>query len=154
MSDYAIANLKEIDDSAGEYAPDLEAHSARKHLGSEHLGVSYFRYGPGFRAPMGHRHREQEEVYVVINGSGRIRINDEILSAGPVGRRPRRTEGAARAGGRRGRPRDHRDRLRPPGRRRRGSRKELVGRLSPGRGSRPKRDCSAVLSRAGSHLHV
>jgi hypothetical protein len=79
MSDYAIANLKEIDDSAGEYAPDLEAHFARKHLDSEHLGVSYFRYGPGFRAPMGHSHREQEEVYVVINGSGRIRINDEIL---------------------------------------------------------------------------
>ena len=82
MSDYAIANLKEIDDSAGEYAPDLEAHFARKHLDSEHLGVGYFRYGPGFRAPMGHSHREQEEVYVVIGGSGRIRINDEILPLG------------------------------------------------------------------------
>jgi uncharacterized cupin superfamily protein len=79
MSDYAIANLKEIDDSAGDYAPDLEAHFARKHLDSEHLGVSYFRYGPGFRSPMGHSHREQEEAYVVISGSGRIRINDEIL---------------------------------------------------------------------------
>ncbi|MDX6492287.1 MAG: hypothetical protein QOH02_222 [Gaiellaceae bacterium] len=79
MSDYAIANLKEIDDSAGDYAPDLEAHFARKHLDSDHLGVSYFRYGPGFRSPMGHSHREQEEAYVVISGSGRIRINDEIL---------------------------------------------------------------------------
>ena len=79
MSDYTIANLKEIDDSAGEYAPDLEAHFARKYLNSEHLGVSYFRYGPGFRSPTGHSHREQEEVYVVLSGSGRIKLNDEIV---------------------------------------------------------------------------
>jgi len=79
MSDYTIANLKEIEDSTGEYAPELEAHFARKHLNSEHLGVSYFRYGPGFRSPMGHSHREQEEVYVVVNGSGRIKLNDEIV---------------------------------------------------------------------------
>jgi mannose-6-phosphate isomerase-like protein (cupin superfamily) len=79
MSDYTIANLKEIDDSAGEHAPDLEARFARKYLDSEHLGVSYFRYGPGFRSPTGHSHREQEEAYVVINGSGRIKLDDEIV---------------------------------------------------------------------------
>ena len=79
MSDYTIVNLKEIDDSAGDYAPDLEAHFARSHLDSEHLGVSYFRYGSGFRSPMGHSHRVQEEVYVVISGSGRIKLNDEIV---------------------------------------------------------------------------
>ena len=79
MSAYTIVNLKEIDDSAGEYAPDLESHFARKHLDSEHLGVSYFRYGPGFRSPMGHSHREQEEVYVVVSGSGRIKLDDEIV---------------------------------------------------------------------------
>jgi mannose-6-phosphate isomerase-like protein (cupin superfamily) len=79
MSDYTVANLKEIDDSAGEHAPSLEAHFARGHLDSEHLGVTYFRYGPGFRSPMGHSHREQEEVYVVIGGSGRIKVNDEIV---------------------------------------------------------------------------
>ena len=78
MSDYTIVNLKELDSSAGEYAPDLEAYFARKHIDSEHLGVSYFRYGPGFRSRMGHSHREQEEVYVVINGSGRIKLNHEI----------------------------------------------------------------------------
>jgi mannose-6-phosphate isomerase-like protein (cupin superfamily) len=79
MSDYTIVNLKEIDAAAGEYAPNLEAYFARKHLNSEHLGVSYFRYGPGFRSPMGHSHREQEEVYVVVNGSGRIKLNDDIV---------------------------------------------------------------------------
>ena len=80
MSGYTIVNLKEIDDSAGEHAPNLEARFARKHLGSEHLGVSYFRYGPGFRSPMGHSHREQEEVYVVLSGSGRIKLDDEIVA--------------------------------------------------------------------------
>jgi mannose-6-phosphate isomerase-like protein (cupin superfamily) len=78
MSGYTIVNLKEIESSAGEHAPDFEAYFGRKHLDSEHLGVSYFRYGPGFRSPMGHSHREQEEVYVVVSGSGRIKLNDEI----------------------------------------------------------------------------
>ena len=58
-SDYTIANLKEIDDSAGEHTPRLEAHFGRKHLDSQHLGVSHFRYGPGFRSLTGHNHREQ-----------------------------------------------------------------------------------------------
>ena len=83
MSDYTIENLKEIDNSAGDYGPDLEARFGRRHLDSEHLGVSYFRYSPGFRAPMGHSHREQEEVYVVVSGSGRIKLDDDILALRP-----------------------------------------------------------------------
>jgi mannose-6-phosphate isomerase-like protein (cupin superfamily) len=79
MSRFTITNLKGIEDSAGERAPDLEARFARKHLDSEHLGVSYFRYAPGFRSPMGHSHREQEEVYLVVNGSGRIKLDDQIV---------------------------------------------------------------------------
>jgi quercetin dioxygenase-like cupin family protein len=79
MSDYTIANLKEIDDSAGERAADLEARFGRSHLDSEHLGISYFRYAPGFRPSMGHSHREQEEAYIVVGGSGRIKLNDEIV---------------------------------------------------------------------------
>ena len=78
MSDYTITNLKEIDGST-DASSDIEARFGRKHLDSEHLGVSYFRYAPGFRNPMGHSHREQEEVYVVVSGSGRIKLNDEIV---------------------------------------------------------------------------
>jgi mannose-6-phosphate isomerase-like protein (cupin superfamily) len=78
MSDYTITNLREIDDSAADN-PDLEARFGRKHLNSEHLGVSFFRYGPSFRSATGHSHREQEEVYVVVNGSGRIKLDDEIV---------------------------------------------------------------------------
>jgi mannose-6-phosphate isomerase-like protein (cupin superfamily) len=79
MSDYTITNLREIDDSAGDHAPNLESRFGRKHLNSEHLGVSFFRYGPNFRSPMGHSHREQEEVYVVVGGSGRVKLDDEIV---------------------------------------------------------------------------
>src|SRR5438445_12612439 len=79
MSRFTIKNLKELEDSASERAPGIEGRFARKHLDSEHLGVSHFRYAPGFRSPMGHSHREQEEVYVVINGSGRIKLNDNIV---------------------------------------------------------------------------
>jgi len=83
MTDFAIKNLKEIDDSAADRGPDIEARFARKHLGSEHLGVTYFRYGPGYRSPFGHRHREQEEAYVVISGSGRVRLDDQVLELRP-----------------------------------------------------------------------
>ncbi len=77
MSSYTIVNLKEIDDSAAE-RPGMEARFGRKHLESEHLGVSYFSYEPNVRSPMAHSHREQEEAYVVVRGSGRIRLDDEV----------------------------------------------------------------------------
>jgi quercetin dioxygenase-like cupin family protein len=78
MSNFTIVNLKDVEDSAGARAPGLEGRFARKHLNSEHLGVSYFRYDPGVRAPTAHSHREQEEAYIVITGSGRIRLDDEV----------------------------------------------------------------------------
>jgi mannose-6-phosphate isomerase-like protein (cupin superfamily) len=80
MSDFTHKNLMEIEDSAAGRMPDgIVARFGRSHLDSEHLGVSYFRYGPGFKAPFGHRHREQEEAYIVVNGSGRMRLEDEVV---------------------------------------------------------------------------
>jgi len=76
---FTIKNLMEIEDSAADRSPDLEARFARKHMDSEHLGVSYFRFGPGVRSPFGHSHREQEEAYVIIGGSGRMKLDDEIV---------------------------------------------------------------------------
>src|ERR671924_944582 len=79
MSAYSIVNLKEdVEDSVGERAPGIEARFARKHLDSEHLGISYLRHSPGVRSPSAHSHREQEEAYVVVSGSGRVRLDDEI----------------------------------------------------------------------------
>jgi quercetin dioxygenase-like cupin family protein len=79
VAGYTRVNLKDVDDSAAERGSEFEARFARKHLDSEHLGVSYFRYGPGFRSPIGHSHREQEEAYVVIAGSGRMRLDGEVV---------------------------------------------------------------------------
>ncbi len=79
MPGFSKANLKQVEDSAASRGPDIEARFARKHLDSDHLGVSYFRYAPGYRSQIGHRHREQEEAYVVVGGSGRVRLDDEIV---------------------------------------------------------------------------
>jgi mannose-6-phosphate isomerase-like protein (cupin superfamily) len=69
----------EVEDSAAGRGGYIEARFARSHLESEHLGVSYFRYGPRYRSPFGHSHREQEEAYVVLSGSGRMKLDDEII---------------------------------------------------------------------------
>ena len=79
MTDFSLMNLKDVDDSAAEHAPNIEARFARKHLDSQHLGVTYLRYAPNVRSPTGHSHREQEEAYVVIAGSGRMKLDDEIV---------------------------------------------------------------------------
>jgi len=79
MSAYKIVNLKELDDVVGDRAPGLEGRFARKHLESRDLGVSHWRYEPNFRSPASHRHGEQEEAYVVVSGSGRMRLDDEIV---------------------------------------------------------------------------
>ncbi len=79
MSDYAIKNLKDLDDAAAERTEGrMEARFARSHLDSQQLGISFFGYDAGFRSPVGHRHREQEEAYVVVAGSGRVKLGDEI----------------------------------------------------------------------------
>ena len=78
MPGYAIVNLLEIDDSVQGRVPGLEGRFGRKLLGSRDLGVSHFRYAPSTRSPRGHSHREQEEAYVVVAGSGRVRLGDEL----------------------------------------------------------------------------
>jgi quercetin dioxygenase-like cupin family protein len=77
MADFVIKNLMEIEDASSR--PEVEARFSRKFLDSEHLGVSHFRYAPGFQAVDGHSHEVQEEAYVVVGGSGRIRLDDETI---------------------------------------------------------------------------
>jgi mannose-6-phosphate isomerase-like protein (cupin superfamily) len=82
MSDYSIVNLLEIDDSVGGRVSGLEGRFGRKHIGSRDLGISHFRWAPDVRSPASHSHREQEEAYVVVTGSGRIRLDDAIRDIG------------------------------------------------------------------------
>jgi uncharacterized cupin superfamily protein len=85
MSDYAIVNLKELDDSAVQFgmSPNVEARFGRKALGAQRGGISYQRLAPNFRHPFGHRHAEQEELYVILSGSGRTKVGDEIRELRP-----------------------------------------------------------------------
>jgi quercetin dioxygenase-like cupin family protein len=78
MSRYAKVNLLEVEDSVGERVPGLEGRFGRKHLASRDLGISHFRYEANLRSPMAHSHREQEEAYVVVAGSGRVLLDDEV----------------------------------------------------------------------------
>lgn len=77
MSRFAKVNLLEVDDSTSGRVEGLEGRFGRKHLDSRDLGVSLFRYAPNLRNTMAHSHREQEEAYVVVAGSGRILLDDE-----------------------------------------------------------------------------
>ena len=81
MSGYTVVNLKQVEDQAPKfgYAPDLESRFARRALELENSGLSYFKAAPGFRVPFGHRHTDQEEVYIVVAGSARIKLGDEVV---------------------------------------------------------------------------
>jgi quercetin dioxygenase-like cupin family protein len=77
MSRYAHVNLLDLE--ATSRLEGLEARFSRNKLESNDLGVSHWRYAPNLKVPVGHRHREQEEAYVVISGSGRILIDGEVI---------------------------------------------------------------------------
>jgi quercetin dioxygenase-like cupin family protein len=78
MEPFTIVNLLELDDSVGGRVEGLEGRFARAHLDSRDLGVSHFRYAPGLRSAMAHRHGQQEESYIVVAGSGRILLDDTV----------------------------------------------------------------------------
>jgi mannose-6-phosphate isomerase-like protein (cupin superfamily) len=85
MSGYTIANLKEVEDQAPRFglSPDLEARFARVALDAERIGVTYERLAPNFRFPWGHKHKTQEEVYILVGGSGRAKLGDEVVELKP-----------------------------------------------------------------------
>jgi mannose-6-phosphate isomerase-like protein (cupin superfamily) len=79
---YTIANLKtDVEDQALKYgmSPNLEGRFARIPLALEESGLSYQRFAPGYRLAFGHRHAQQEETYVILSGSGRAKLGDEIV---------------------------------------------------------------------------
>jgi mannose-6-phosphate isomerase-like protein (cupin superfamily) len=85
MANYTKVNLKNIEDQAakGGLSPGLKAHFARVPLELEKSGISYFRIAPNFRIPFGHKHSEQEEVYLVVDGSAQVRVDDDVVELNP-----------------------------------------------------------------------
>ena len=83
---YTIKNLREVQDVApgagfGDYQ---EARFARGDLEAEQTGLAYHVVKPGKRQAFAHRHDEAEEIYVVISGTGRVKLEDEVRDIGPM----------------------------------------------------------------------
>ena len=79
---FTHTNFKEDLENVGsnfDGPPDLEFRMATNALELEQSGLSYQRVPPGYRFPYGHTHKTQEEVHVVVRGSGRMKIDDEII---------------------------------------------------------------------------
>ena len=83
---YAIKNLKEVEDAAKEagVSDSLEARFAHADLGSERSGISYQVVKAGQRQPFAHKHGEMEEIYVVLSGTGRLKLDDRVEDVGPL----------------------------------------------------------------------
>jgi mannose-6-phosphate isomerase-like protein (cupin superfamily) len=78
---YTLVNLKQVEDMAPKFglSPGLESRFARTPLELEKSGISYFRVAPGFRAPFGHTHSEQEEIYLVVSGSASVKLDEDVV---------------------------------------------------------------------------
>jgi len=84
---YTIKNLKsDVENVAPKFEmpEEMQARFGRSALGGETLGVSHMKLEPNFRVPFGHKHENQEEVYVVIRGSARIKVDDDVVELGEL----------------------------------------------------------------------
>jgi len=83
---YTKVGLTDVEDAAakGGFAEHQEARFANRDLQTEHTGLSHHRVRPGRRQAFAHRHDEAEEVYVVLSGSGRVKLDDEIVEVAPL----------------------------------------------------------------------
>jgi mannose-6-phosphate isomerase-like protein (cupin superfamily) len=79
---FTLINIKRDPEDVGpkfDGSPDLEFRAATRPLGLEQSALSYQYVPPGYRFPYGHTHETQEEVYVVVRGSGRMKLDDEVV---------------------------------------------------------------------------
>ena len=78
---YTLKKRDEVQDSAAQFGlGDVqESRFATEDLGAEHTGVTYHRLKPGMRQAFAHKHENAEEVYVVLRGSGRVKLDDDVV---------------------------------------------------------------------------
>ena len=83
---YAKKNLREVPDSAPKFGlGDVqEARFPREDLGAEQVGLNFLAIKPGKREGFAHRHEKAEEVYVVLGGSGRVKLDDDLVDLAPL----------------------------------------------------------------------
>jgi quercetin dioxygenase-like cupin family protein len=83
---YTLVNLADVEDAApaNGFGDRWEARVARQALEAEQTGVTYFRLLAGKRSPFAHRHTDAEEIYVILGGSGKIKLDDELADVRPL----------------------------------------------------------------------
>lgn len=83
---YAKKNLRDVEDSAARHglSAHQEARFPQQDLGAEQTGMNFLIVKPGQREAFAHRHRTAEEIYVVLDGSGRVKLDDEIVELAPL----------------------------------------------------------------------
>ncbi len=81
---YTKQNLKDVENQAPKFdmPEEMDARFARREIEGETLGLTLMKLAPNFRIPFGHKHEGQEEVYVVVRGSARVKVDDEIVELG------------------------------------------------------------------------
>jgi quercetin dioxygenase-like cupin family protein len=85
VSEYSHVNLLEVEDQSKNLGIDPEQFNirfARVALNCEHCGVSYLRFQPGVKAH-GHRHKRQEEIYILVHGSATMKVGDDVIELAP-----------------------------------------------------------------------
>jgi mannose-6-phosphate isomerase-like protein (cupin superfamily) len=84
--DYAKINLRSVNDSAAEHGLShvQEARFPRKDLGAEQTGLNLLTVKPSQREAFAHRHQRAEEIYVILAGSGRVKLDDELVELQPL----------------------------------------------------------------------
>jgi mannose-6-phosphate isomerase-like protein (cupin superfamily) len=82
---YTHKSLHAVEDSAAQFGlgDRQEARFANDELQTEQTGLSLHLVKPGRRQGFAHRHEDAEEVYVVVSGSGRVKLDDEIVELAP-----------------------------------------------------------------------
>jgi mannose-6-phosphate isomerase-like protein (cupin superfamily) len=82
---YTKISLDDVEDAAisNGLGHRWEARVAREPLEAEETGLTHFRLRPGQRSPFAHRHRDAEEIYLILQGTGKIKLDDEILEVQP-----------------------------------------------------------------------
>jgi mannose-6-phosphate isomerase-like protein (cupin superfamily) len=82
---YTIHNLRDSKDMAPQFGFDAvqEARFPWRDVGAERTGFAYHVVKPGQHG-LAHRHEQAEEVYVVLSGRGRVKLDDEVAEIGPL----------------------------------------------------------------------
>jgi quercetin dioxygenase-like cupin family protein len=80
-TNYKTMKLDDVEDSAPKFGMSEtgQARFLRKDLGATGIGLADYKLNPGQRIPFGHSHADSEEIYVVIAGSGRFKLEDELV---------------------------------------------------------------------------